>query len=198
MRALPLDIGIIHFVGIGGIGMSGIAEILHNLGYKVQGSDQAENANVRRLAGLGVSTMVGHRPENLGDASVAIESSATALSLTGASSTSTTLTDETLFGQTITTTGNSNLAMVVFEKALDTINANRATIGAKLNRLEAVVRNLENVRENVSAARSRIQDADFAEETARMTKAQILQQAGTAMVAQANQSPQSVLALLQV
>ena len=136
--------------------------------------------------------------DDLGDASVAIESSATALSLTGASSTTTTLTDETLFGQTITTTGNSNLAMIVFEKALDTINANRATIGAKLNRLEAVVRNLENVRENVSAARSRIQDADFAEETARMTKAQILQQAGTAMVAQANQSPQSVLALLQV
>jgi len=84
----------------------------------------------------------------------------------------------------------------VFEKALDSINANRATVGAKLNRLEAVVRNLENVRENVSAARSRIQDADFAEETARMTKAQILQQAGTAMVAQANQAPQSVLALL--
>jgi UDP-N-acetylmuramate--alanine ligase len=76
MRALPLDIGIIHFVGIGGIGMSGIAEILHNLGYKVQGSDQAENANVRRLAGLGVSTMVGHRPENLGDASVVVVSSA--------------------------------------------------------------------------------------------------------------------------
>jgi UDP-N-acetylmuramate--alanine ligase len=76
MRALPLDIGIIHFVGIGGIGMSGIAEILHNLGYKVQGSDQAENANVRRLAGLGVATMVGHRPENLGDASVVVVSSA--------------------------------------------------------------------------------------------------------------------------
>ena len=136
--------------------------------------------------------------DSLGDNSVSLESSATALALTGASSTAAGLTDMTLTGQTVTTPANANLAMIVIEKALDTINANRATIGAKLNRLEAVVRNLENVRENVSAARSRIQDADFAEETARMTKAQILQQAGTAMVAQANQSPQSVLALLQV
>ena len=76
MRALPLDIGVIHFVGIGGIGMSGIAEILHNLGYRVQGSDQTENANVRRLAGLGVATMIGHRPENLGEAGVVVVSSA--------------------------------------------------------------------------------------------------------------------------
>jgi UDP-N-acetylmuramate--alanine ligase len=76
MRALPLDIGIIHFVGIGGIGMSGIAEILHNLGYKVQGSDQVENANVKRLAALGIRTQVGHRAENLGDAGVVVVSSA--------------------------------------------------------------------------------------------------------------------------
>ena len=52
MRTLPIDTGIIHFVGIGGIGMSGIAEILHNLGYKVQGSDVTDNANVQRLKGL--------------------------------------------------------------------------------------------------------------------------------------------------
>ncbi|MBL8698708.1 MAG: UDP-N-acetylmuramate--L-alanine ligase, partial [Alphaproteobacteria bacterium] len=76
MRALPLDLGIIHFIGIGGIGMSGIAEILHNLGYKVQGSDQAENPNVKRLAGLGVRTMVGHRAENLGNAEVVVVSTA--------------------------------------------------------------------------------------------------------------------------
>ena len=56
--------------------MSGIAEILHNLGYKVQGSDQAENANVKRLAGLGVRTMVGHRAENLGNAEVVVVSTA--------------------------------------------------------------------------------------------------------------------------
>ena len=54
MRALPLSIGTIHFVGIGGIGMSGIAEVLHNLGYAVQGSDIAESANVRRLREAGI------------------------------------------------------------------------------------------------------------------------------------------------
>jgi UDP-N-acetylmuramate--alanine ligase len=67
---------VIHFVGIGGIGMSGIAEILRNLGYQVQGSDLAENANVKRLAALGVKTMIGHRPENLGEAGVVVVSSA--------------------------------------------------------------------------------------------------------------------------
>ena len=64
MRALPLEIGVIHFVGIGGIGMSGIAEVMHNLGYSVQGSDLQENTNMKRLAGLGVPVMTGHNPEN--------------------------------------------------------------------------------------------------------------------------------------
>ncbi len=76
MRALPLTIGTIHFVGIGGIGMSGIAEILHNLGYEVQGSDIAESANVRRLAELGIPIAIGHRAENLGNAQVVVISSA--------------------------------------------------------------------------------------------------------------------------
>ncbi len=76
MRALPLDIGLIHFVGIGGIGMSGIAEILHNLGYQVQGSDIAESANVRRLRGLGISVEIGHRAENVAEALVVVISSA--------------------------------------------------------------------------------------------------------------------------
>jgi UDP-N-acetylmuramate--alanine ligase len=76
MRALPLTIGTIHFVGIGGIGMSGIAEILHNLGYHVQGSDVSESANVKRLAKLGIRTHIGHKAENLGEAAVVVVSSA--------------------------------------------------------------------------------------------------------------------------
>ena len=76
MKALPLHIGKIHFVGIGGIGMSGIAEILHNLGYGVQGSDLVDGANVHRLQQLGISVEIGHRPENLGDAQVVVISSA--------------------------------------------------------------------------------------------------------------------------
>ncbi len=76
MRALPLNIGTIHFVGIGGIGMSGIAEVLHNLGYVVQGSDMAESANVKRLAALGIKTFIGHAAENVGEAQVVVISSA--------------------------------------------------------------------------------------------------------------------------
>src|SRR5271155_5212605 len=68
MRALPLTIGPLHFVGIGGIGMSGIAEVLHNLGYSVQGSDLTDGANVRRLIELGIPVSVGHDAANLGAA----------------------------------------------------------------------------------------------------------------------------------
>src|SRR3954466_1497319 len=76
MRALPLSIGTIHFVGIGGIGMSGIAEVLHNLGYAVQGSDVADNYNVQRLRNLGIKVEIGHKAENLGEAAVLVISSA--------------------------------------------------------------------------------------------------------------------------
>ena len=76
MSAIPFDIGTLHFVGIGGIGMSGIAEILHNLDYRVQGSDIAENANVQRLRGLGIEIAIGHDAANLGDAQVVVVSSA--------------------------------------------------------------------------------------------------------------------------
>jgi UDP-N-acetylmuramate--alanine ligase len=73
---VPYDIGTIHFIGIGGIGMSGIAEIMHNLGYKVRGSDAVESANVRRLRELGIPVVIGQRAENLGDAVVVVYSSA--------------------------------------------------------------------------------------------------------------------------
>jgi len=73
---LPQELGPIHFIGIGGIGMSGIAEVLLNLGYAVQGSDAAENANVLRLRKKGAIVHIGHRPENLGDAEVVVVSTA--------------------------------------------------------------------------------------------------------------------------
>ena len=76
MRALPLNIGPIHFVGIGGIGMSGIAEVLHVLGYQVQGSDLNESANVVRLREAGIPVAVGHDAANLGDAQVVVVSTA--------------------------------------------------------------------------------------------------------------------------
>ncbi len=76
MKAMGTDIGTIHFVGIGGIGMSGIAEVMHRLGYKVQGSDVAESYVVEKLRKTGIPVAIGHSPENLGDAAVVVCSSA--------------------------------------------------------------------------------------------------------------------------
>jgi len=96
------------------------------------------------------------------------------------------------------TSGTAAASMIAtIDTALDTLNSERATYGAVQNRFEAVIANLSIAAENQTAARSRIMDADFAKETAALTRAQILQQAGTAMLAQANQLPQQVLQLLQ-
>ena len=93
--------------------------------------------------------------------------------------------------------GQAGSLVALLDTAINNISAKRADFGAKQNRLEATVRNNANVIENQSAARSRVMDADFAAETANLTRSQILQQAGTAMLAQANQLPQNVLSLLR-
>lgn len=76
MKGVATDIGTIHFIGIGGIGMSGIAEVMHNLGYKVQGSDVSESYVVEGLRKRGIAVMIGHKAENLGDAAVVVTSTA--------------------------------------------------------------------------------------------------------------------------
>jgi flagellin len=111
------------------------------------------------------------------------------------------------YGAVTTTTGigslsvgnfaSAQLAIQQIDSALGTVNTARATLGAYQNRFQSVVANLQTASENLSASRSRIQDADFAAETANLTRAQILQQAGTAMLAQANAMPQNVLTLLK-
>ncbi|MBL0297290.1 MAG: flagellin [Betaproteobacteria bacterium] len=93
--------------------------------------------------------------------------------------------------------GGAQTALVQVDKALAQINTSRANLGALQSRFENVVSNIQIASENVAAARGRIVDADFAQETANFSRAQILQQAGTAMVAQANQLPQQVLQLLR-
>jgi flagellin len=100
-------------------------------------------------------------------------------------------------GGGLTTVVASTTALTNLDAALDTVNGERALYGAVQNRFEAVISTLQVSSENQAAARSRIMDADFAAETAALSRAQILQQAGNAMVAQANQLPQQVLALLQ-
>ncbi|HDS1348210.1 TPA: flagellin, partial [Stenotrophomonas maltophilia] len=97
----------------------------------------------------------------------------------------------------VSTVKGAQQAMEVVDKALGAINSTRADLGAVQNRFTSVVANLQTSSENLSASRSRIKDTDFAKETAELTRTQILQQAGTAMLAQANQVPQGVLSLLR-
>ncbi|MFA6180192.1 MAG: flagellin N-terminal helical domain-containing protein [Methylophilaceae bacterium] len=97
----------------------------------------------------------------------------------------------------ITTAAAATTAITAIDTALDTVNTTRATLGAVQNRFEAVIGQLQIASENQTAAKSRIMDADFAAETANLTRGQILQQAGTAMLAQANSLPNNVLSLLR-
>jgi flagellin len=97
----------------------------------------------------------------------------------------------------ITDTAGAQAAITAIDSAINAVNSQRATFGAVQNRFENVISNLMVATENQSAARSRIMDADYAAETSNLSRAQILQQAGNAMVAQANQLPQQVMSLLQ-
>ena len=96
----------------------------------------------------------------------------------------------------VSTTAAASAALADLATDIDDVNQARATYGAVQNRFEAVISNLQNYAENLTAARSRIEDADFAAETANLTRAQILQQAGTTILAQANTLPQAALQLL--
>jgi flagellin len=100
-------------------------------------------------------------------------------------------------GLSVTTSSNAQAALRVVDDALRQVNGARASLGAIQNRFESTIDNLKVSSENLTASRSRVLDADFAEETSKLTRSQILQQAGTAMLAQANAAPQGVLALLR-
>ena len=115
---------------------------------------------------------------------------------------STTMTASTVTGQTVSsvdlsTQSSSQSALSILDAAIDTVTNSRANLGAYQNRFEAAISNLETTSTNLQASRSRILDTDYAKETTNLAKAQIVQQAATAMLAQANQSSQSVLALLK-
>jgi len=117
---------------------------------------------------------------------------------TGLTAATTNLANATGFASLdLSTTAGADTAMNAMDAALASINSTRANLGAIQNRFSSVVANIATQSENLSASRSRIQDADFAKETAALTRGQILQQAGTAMLSQANSAPQGVLALLR-
>jgi len=135
------------------------------------------------LAGLGsVNFQVGANATD----TVAIDFGATTLDQAGLGLTAT----------NVTSAANAATAMTAVDAALTQVNTFRSSLGAAQNRFQSTVSNLQAISENTSASRSRIQDADFAAETAAMSRAQILQQAGTSVLAQANALPQSVLKLL--
>lgn len=130
------------------------------------------------------------------------------LSSTGGQVTASSLSDATVFGASVssfnsvatldlTTGANSQVALKTLDAALAQINSSRGDLGAVQNRFSSTIANLQSSSENLSASRSRIQDADFAAETANMTRGQILQQAGVAILAQANSLPNNVLSLLR-
>ena len=135
--------------------------------------------------------------QKLNSTNITYDAATTGSAITGVAAASTTLANAPVSAQSISTQSGANLALLAIQSALDQINSNRATLGAKLNRFDSTIRNLQNVSENISAARGRILDTDFASETASMTRAQILQQAGIAMVSQANSLPQAALSLLK-
>jgi flagellin len=96
----------------------------------------------------------------------------------------------------ISTAANAQSIITAVDSMIAAVDSKRAELGAIQNRFTSTVNNLSNITENVSAARSRIRDTDFAQETAKLTNAQILQQASTSILAQANQKPQTALSLL--
>ncbi|MGZ8228761.1 MAG: flagellin, partial [Burkholderiales bacterium] len=154
------------------------------------------------LAFSGVALTEGGNDSSLKIGSVALSSSKGAITLTGhnadvfntGSSTFASIASMSLTGSTGT---NAQSAIAVVDAALAQVNSSRADLGAYQNRFSSAIANLQTTSENLSASRSRIQDADFAAETAALTRNQILQQAGMSMLAQANALPQNVLALLR-
>lgn len=100
-------------------------------------------------------------------------------------------------GFDVDVTVNASASLAKIDEALSAINGTRSQLGAIQNRFDSTIRNLTNIAENVSAARSRIRDTDFATETAELTRSQIIQQASTSILTQANQRPQAALSLLQ-
>jgi flagellin len=156
------------------------------------------------VAGGGASTVYSGLTltSSKGSAATVLGGGTNGVAKIGATAGSVALSASTVTGQTVSSVdlssqANSQKALSILDAAIDTVTNSRANLGAYQNRFEAAISNLENTSTNLQASRSRILDTDYAKETTNLAKAQIVQQAATAMLAQANQSSQSVLALLK-
>jgi flagellin len=160
----------------------------------------AATASFKGASGTPANLVEGSGDSSIATGTVTLASSKGSIAATGASTTvfSTSVsTISSVATASIATAQGAKDAITVIDAALAQVSSSRGELGAVQNRFSTVVNTLQSTSENLSASRSRIQDADFAAETANLSRAQILQQAGTAMVAQANQLPQGVLALLK-
>ena len=152
------------------------------------------------LAFSGATLTEGGTDSSLKIGSVSLDSSKGAITLAGHNAdvfNTATSTFSSVASLSLTTAANAQLAIAVVDAALSQVNVSRGDLGAYQNRFSSAVANLQTTAENLTASRSRIQDADFASETANLTRNQILQQAGVAMLAQANALPNQVMALLR-
>ena len=157
-------------------------------------SNNTINAVLTGAAGNATLTAVGSIRLTAADSIIVAGAGAADI---GYTATSLALGNSALNSASVTTVANANTTIGRVDAALTSVSGLRSTLGAIQNRFESTISNLEAVSENLTASRSRILDADFAAETAALTRAQILQQAGVSILAQANTAPQSVLALLQ-
>jgi flagellin len=151
------------------------------------------------LGGVAATTYSSYNLSYTGTSPLVVAGSVNTAGTTGFAnaSTASTATGTALSVIDISTVNGANAALASVDAALTTVNSERAKLGAIQNRFSSTIENIQTTSENLSASRSRIQDADFASETAMLSRAQVLQQAGTAMIAQANQLPQQVLQLLR-
>ncbi len=160
----------------------------------------AVGATMTTGSALGTTLTEGGTDSSIKTGSVSLASTKGAITLTGSNAdvfNTATSTFSSMASVSLTSATNAQLALATVDAALGQINVSRGDLGAYQNRFSSAIANLQTNAENVTAARSRIEDADFAQETASLTRAQILQQAGTAMLAQANQVPNTVLTLLR-
>jgi flagellin len=162
-----------------------------------EGTNNTVNTGTTLVAGDGATTTVTFGGSVRLSAAEQIITAGGAPAKAGFTATSLALGNSALNSASVTTVESSNTTINRVDAALTSVSSLRSTFGAIQNRFDSVIANLEAVTENLSASRSRILDADFAAETAALTRAQVLQQAGVAMLAQANAVPQNVLALLR-
>ena len=160
------------------------------------------NSGATKTVSFGAQTLTGGAgtDSSIATGTVSLVSTKGAITSTGSAADVTAATASTfksVMSIDISTVAGATSSLAVVDAALETVNGTRAKLGAVQNRFMATIANLQTTSENLTASRSRIQDADFAAETASLSRAQVLQQAATAMIAQANQLPQQVLQLLQ-